>query len=324
MKKKKIVLWTLLTSLSLASLPLTGAAAELPKAAVVEQSVSFRTQPSTSGGLIRYLRPDEQVSILEQTNAYWYRVKDSSGKTGYISTNDKYTQIISAAPSSNAAILSGVNFRKSPSASGAIIRMLEAGEQVQIVSKVNSYWYQIKDSSGTAGYVSTNSRYIQAGEVPGAEPAKPVLSPSEQAEAVIAAGMKYLGTPYEYGSDRNTTATFDCSDFVRTAFKDALGKVLPADSRGQGDHVTGLGNRKTDWHTFERGDLIFFMPYKGYKASDYAGIDKETQTITHVGIYLGNGQVLHTYSQASGGVRVDSFEGKAWEYRILFGGSALK
>src|SRR5262245_39932339 len=36
---------------------------------------------------------------------------------------------------------------------------------------------------------------------------------SDEIEKVIADGMKYLGTPYEFGSDRSTSKTFDCSDF---------------------------------------------------------------------------------------------------------------
>ena len=47
---------------------------------------------------------------------------------------------------------------------------------------------------------------------------------------------------------------------------------------------------------------------------------KTQERVTHVGIYLGNGKVLHTYSPESGGVRIDSFEGTAWEYRFLMGG----
>lgn len=37
-------------------------------------------------------------------------------------------------------------------------------------------------------------------------------------QQVIEAGKKYMGTPYEFGSNRSNTRTFDCSDFVRQAF----------------------------------------------------------------------------------------------------------
>lgn len=146
---------------------------------------------------------------------------------------------------------------------------------------------------------------------------------SNDIEKVIADGMKYLGTPYEFGSDRSSSKTFDCSDFTKWIFHETLGVDLPSDSRQQGDYVKQHGQAKTDWHQLKRGDLIFFMSYRGSKEADYAGVDKSSARITHVGLYLGDGKVLQTYSVKSGGVRVDSIEGTAWEYRFLFGGSVV-
>ncbi|QJD84274.1 C40 family peptidase [Cohnella herbarum] len=146
---------------------------------------------------------------------------------------------------------------------------------------------------------------------------------SKDIEKVIADGMKYEGTPYEFGSNRSTTATFDCSDFIRWIFKETLGITLPADSRQQGAYVKENGTAQTDWKTLKRGDLMFFMTYQGSSESDYKGVDKSAQRITHVGIYLGDGKILHTYSNASGGVHVGEFANTQWEHRFLFGGSVL-
>lgn len=310
--------------------------------AVIVSSVSFRKAPSTSGERIRYLAKNEQVTITGQANAYWYAVTDKNGVSGYISTSDEYVRVTGNLPQTgggtvnpgsptgaNAVIVSSVSFRKAPSTSGERIRYLAKDEQVTITSQVNGYWYAVTDKSGAAGYISTSEAYVRVtGTIPGGSGGSggtdvPNVPASQQIEAVIAAGMKYLGTPYEYGSDRNTTTTFDCSDFVRQAFKDALGLVLPADSSGQGDYVRARNAATTDWHSLQRGDLMFFMSYEGTSKSSYAGKSPFGTEINHVGIYLGNGQVLHTYSKTSGGVRVDSIEGKHWEYRFLYGGSAL-
>ena len=181
------------------------------------------------------------------------------------------------------------------------------------------------------GYVSARKKYINvsaggsAGSGPAPAVSKPVggAAPSQQAERVIAAGMKYLGTPYEFGSDRSTTTTFDCSDFVRQAFIDGVGLKLPADSRSQGQYLKNKGGVITDWTKLKPGDVMFFMSYRGSKPSAYAGVDKSTARITHNGIYLGNGKVLHTYSKEAGGVRIDDLANRHWEYRFLFGGSVL-
>ncbi|MFC5702823.1 C40 family peptidase [Cohnella faecalis] len=142
-------------------------------------------------------------------------------------------------------------------------------------------------------------------------------------EKIIKAGMDYWGTPYEFGSDRDTDKTFDCSDFVKWIFKHAADVTLPSDSRKQGAFVKEHGNAQTDWHKLKRGDLMFFMSYEGSNASDYSKASKSSERITHVGVYLGDGKILHTYSKASGGVQTTDIEGTTWEYRFLFGGSAL-
>ncbi|MCI3927106.1 C40 family peptidase [Paenibacillus sp. TRM 82003] len=141
-------------------------------------------------------------------------------------------------------------------------------------------------------------------------------------ERVIDAGFRYLGTPYEFGSNRADAKTFDCSDFVKQAFLEGADAKLPGDSRKQGAFVRELGAVKTSWRELQRGDLMFFMSYEGSKASDYRGVDPFEERITHVAIYLGDGKMLHTYSEDSGGVRTDDVDG-AWEYRFLYGGSAL-
>ncbi|GAB7386715.1 hypothetical protein BSNK01_05510 [Bacillaceae bacterium] len=152
---------------------------------------------------------------------------------------------------------------------------------------------------------------------------KSASSVSETRKKIIRAGMKYLGTPYEYGSDRSNTSTFDCSDFVRQAYLEGAGIKLPSNSRAQAEYVKKTGNYTTDWRKLKPGDIMFFMEYRGWKASDYKGVNPQKQPVAHNGIYLGNGKILHTYSQESGGVRIDSIEGKHWEKRFIFGGSPL-
>ncbi|MBD2867943.1 C40 family peptidase [Paenibacillus arenilitoris] len=334
--KQKIATATLTAALLFSSVSVP--AAQAAQSAEVQAGVNMRTSPSTSAKVVRTLKRGEKVTIVEKANAYWYKITDSTGKTGYISTSSKYVEVTgsSTAPSqdpnpdqmqkANAVIKASVSFRKSASTSGTFIRYLKKGEKVVVLSKPNGYWYEVQDASGVRGYVSSSASYITVtGPIAGGGASKPdeTVDPALAVEKVIAAGMKYLGTPYEYGSSRSNTATFDCSDFVRQAFLDGVGIKLPADSRSQGAYVKNKGGAKTDWRGLKRGDLIFFMSYKGSKASAYAGVNKGTATITHDGIYLGDGQVLHTYSKESGGVKISSIEGTQWEYRFLFGGSAL-
>lgn len=239
--------------------------------------------------------------------------------------------VMTASAAQTAIIESSVRLRSTPSTNGTIVKYLKKGEQVNVLEKTNKYWYQVRTANGNIGYISSNAQYISlvgntgVTVTPAPTPIPPTSTPgaSTQIERVISAGMKYLGTPYEYGSSRNNTSTFDCSDFIRQMFLDAANLKLPADSRQQGDWVKQNSTVVTSTAGLKRGDLMFFMSYKGNSASAYAGIDKSNARITHVAMYLGDGQILHTYSVASGGVKVDKLSA-SWMNRFLFGGSVIR
>lgn len=305
----------------------------------IESGVNFRDKPSLSGRVIGFLKKGSEVTVLAESNSYFYKVKTQNGTIGYVSSADKYISVAAnaeapAAPgqSLSATVIYGVNLRNLPSTSGDVVAMLRQGTQLAILEKSNAYFYKVRTTDGKTGYVSTADKYLEIGgqvatpvpvPVPSPVPTPETTPVSQQIEQVIQTGMKYLGTPYEYSSDRDTTATFDCSDFVRQAFKEAVNLVLPADSRGQGDWIKNQGRAVYNISSLKRGDLVFFMSYKGSSASAYEGIDKANERITHVAIYLGNGQLLHTYSAQSGGVKISTLEG-SWVNRFLFGGSAIK
>ncbi|GGH39044.1 C40 family peptidase [Paenibacillus segetis] len=308
------------------------ATAQATKSGYINMGVNLRDKPSTSGKIITLVKKGSNVTILEQTNSYFYKVKTSDGKVGYVSSSDKYisvsgeNEVSPSVPSlGQGLVVSGVNLRDKPSTSGKIITLVKKGTSVTILEQANSAFYKVQTSNKEVGYVSSSDKYIKinGGTVAPAPTPDSSGSVKEQVEKVIKTGMKYLGTPYEYGSDRNTTTTFDCSAFVRQAYKEALNIVLPADSRGQGTWIKNNGTAVYNIDKLKRGDLLFFMSYKGSSASSYEGINKDNEKITHVALYLGDGQVLHTYSVKSGGVLVDKLDG-AWVHRFLYGGSVLK
>ncbi|MGY1984791.1 transglycosylase SLT domain-containing protein [Blastococcus sp. SYSU DS0669] len=92
--------------------------------------------------------------------------------------------------------------------------------------------------------------------------------------AVVAEAQKYLGVPYLWGGTDPRTG-LDCSGFTKLVFGN-LGIDLPRTSSQQataGKAVASLASARP-------GDLVFFD-----HSSSRAGID-------HVGIYLGNGQMV--------------------------------
>jgi cell wall-associated NlpC family hydrolase len=312
MKKLAIILF--MTFLTLTSwIPAAAFADELVETkATAVSGVSFRDRPTTASNVMRYLKKNEVVTVLAMVNPNWVQIQDAQGVTGYVSSSSKYIEM-----TSNSKIIWGVNFRSAPSSSASLIRFLSKGEELLVLEKANDSWYKAKDSSGVIGYVSSSSKYI----ITNLSITRIELPLSERIETIIEEATSFMGTPYEYGSERFNPFTFDCSDLIQQAAWNATRMVLPGDSRGQGDLVKGLGQVTGDWTKLKRGDLMFFSSYYGYRASDYATVDKSSETITHAGIYLGDGRILHTYSQDSGGVRIDVISNNHWEYRFLFGGS---
>ncbi|OKP96628.1 C40 family peptidase [Paenibacillus sp. P46E] len=307
---------------------------------VIVSSVRLRTAPSTNGKVLKYLNKGDQVVILEETNSYWYKVRTVDGDVGYTSRGEQYIQVAAAQAVQTAVIQATVRLRDTPSTSGQITGYLYKDDQVAILEVPNSYWYKVRTANGNVGYTSSSDQYILVDEgtalpvpaptpvptpVPTPTPAPVPTAPPQAAviESVIAAGMGYLGTPYEFGSSRSDTSTFDCSDFIRQIFMDAANLKLPADSRQQGDWIKQNSTVVTDISGLKRGDLMFFTDYQGSSVSAYAGIDKLTARITHVAMYLGDGQLLQTYSVTSGGVRVDKLSA-SWMNRFLYGGSVIR
>ena len=126
-------------------------------------------------------------------------------------------------------------------------------------------------------------------------------------ERVIEAGLKYVGTPYEFNSNRSSTATFDCSDFTRRTYFDATGTWIPGNSRTQAAVVRENGKVTTNWRNLRRGDLMFFA-------------EPTTGRIDHVAIYMGDERLLHATSTR--GVNVQQMN-NYWSSRFTFGGNIL-
>lgn len=88
---------------------------------------------------------------------------------------------------------------------------------------------------------------------------------------------QYIGSPYAYGGTSLTTGA-DCSGFVMAVFSN-FGISLPRTATDQ-----SYSGMLVSLDYLQPGDLIFY----GYGS------------ITHVGIYIGNGQIVHAMNEAMG------------------------
>ncbi|WP_068779438.1 stalk domain-containing protein [Paenibacillus sp. GM2] len=203
---------------------------------------------------------------------------------------DTKTVIITSAPPINyeTSILWGVNLRTAPNAdSQAAGDLLPAGNKVHVVREASPFWIEVRTTDNRTGYISAKPKYTDY--------SSPALR-EEQANELLAYGMKYLGTPYEFGASSEQTQTFDCSSFVKHVFADILSIDLPRVSYEQAKE-----GREVGLNELRKGDLLFF---------ESRGLD-----IGHVAIYAGDGQLLHTYS-VKYGVRLEDFS-DSWKKRFV-------
>ena len=106
-----------------------------------------------------------------------------------------------------------------------------------------------------------------------------VLIPSTDGEKIVATAKKYLGVPYVWGGA--SPSGFDCSGLVYYVFK-VNGYSMyrtPEDQYRQGTYVSR--------NNLQPGDVVFF-----YNTVPGTGI-------SHVGIYIGDGQFIHSPNSRS-------------------------
>jgi cell wall-associated NlpC family hydrolase len=118
---------------------------------------------------------------------------------------------------------------------------------------------------------------------------------ADRSTEVITHAIDKLGIKYKYGGNSPDTG-LDCSGLVRYVFKEAWGKELPRTSA----EMSKLGE-KIDKNELQPGDLVFYNTLK--------------RKFSHVGIYLGNNQFIHSPS-AGGKVRIENIDVSYWSKRF--------
>ncbi len=129
-------------------------------------------------------------------------------------------------------------------------------------------------------------------------PAAPPPPGDGSGAAIVTAATHYLGTPYSWGGgntngpslgiyqsttlDGTGTVGFDCSGLVLFAVHNATGIALPHSAEDQGKNRQGTVVPR-DWAAMQPGDVISF-------SEDGSG---DPGTFGHVGIYLGDGRMVH-------------------------------
>lgn len=140
------------------------------------------------------------------------------------------------------------------------ILTLPYGAELELVDDQHARWNTISLLDGTKAYV-------QKGDV--------LPEPKLTAKGdLVAFSQKFLGLPYTWGG--RFSFGYDCSGFTQMLYAQ-MGIALQRDARLQ---ILDPRLKEVDVKALEAGDLVFF--------------GKSETDIRHVGLYIGNGQMIHT------------------------------
>lgn len=115
--------------------------------------------------------------------------------------------------------------------------------------------------------------------------------------SIASFAQQFKGVPYQWGGN-SLKSGVDCSGLVQQVFKH-FGIDLPRTTYAQ----IGVG-KGVSMHELQAGDMVFFDTDPGTKGAD------------HVGIYIGNGLIIHA-ARPGEGVKIDSLKSGYYESHFM-------
>lgn len=285
--------------------------------AQVDNYVNVRTEPNTDSEVVGKLYNNSAATILQTTEDGWYEIT-SGNVTGYVKCEYVVAgdeELAKAVSTRYAKVTTTTLYvRTEPSTDAAVLTMVPIEDDLVVTDESIPGWALVTTEEGD-GYVSTDyvtltTEYVQAEskeeeearlakeeaerEAAAAAAANARKKSSEKSEsssgssessasysaptssngqAVASYACQFVGNPYVYGGSSLTNGT-DCSGFVMSVYS-AFGIGLPHSSSA----LRGCGY-EVSLSSAQPGDIVC-----------YSG---------HVGIYIGNGTIVHASTPSSG------------------------
>ena len=275
MSKKKIL--RTLAAAALCCCAIAGtAAADCIGGVATTTEVNLRSGAGTDNSILLTAARGSSMIVESGPENGWYRVY-VNGNWGYMSAD--YLSFAETMDVSAAGWVNGsdVRMRSGAGTDSAILRVTSFGESVEVTG-VDGVWYRV-NAGGVSGYI--RSDYVELGERTGEAPAANVTV----GQQIVAFARQYMGVPYVWAG--SSPSGFDCSGFVSYVFK----------SFGYQTNRTAAGIYKNgtavDKSELQIGDAVFFA--------------SSSEAIGHVGIYIGDGQFIHS-SSGAGYVTINSLD----------------
>ena len=286
----------------------------------VDNYVNVRSMPSTDGEIVGKMYDGSVAQVLSVAGEEddWFQIT-SGNVEGYIKAEyfihgEEAAAVMDEYVSRYAEVLADrLNVRNGQSTEEKRIGYIDHGEKVKVIEDCGE-WIRVQYTGEKEGYVSSEYVMIleeykyaktieeeqaeiaaraereQRENVSGEEkpevienivfPSEAYTSNGELRSAVVNYAMQYVGNRYVSGGSSLAGGT-DCSGFTCFIYAD-FGYSI---SRTPGGQLSGSG-RSIDYSAIQPGDIICYS--------------SNGKTCTHVGIYIGNGQIVHSANPRRG------------------------
>lgn len=244
---------------------IVGAKADCIGGAETTTAVNLRTGAGTDNAIIATVGEGTALIVEADTGSGWYKV-NYDGESGYMSAD--YLSFSETMDLTAQGWVDGsdVRMRAAAGTDSEIVRVTTYGESVEILG-VDGEWYKVS-AGGKTGYIRGD--YVSFTEPdPSQAPAAGSIG-----EQIVAFAEQFLGTPYVWAG--SSPSGFDCSGFVSYVFKN-FGYTVNRTAASM--YSNGVAVDKSE---LQIGDAVFFA--------------SSSESIGHVGIYIGDGEFIHSSS----------------------------
>ena len=281
--RRKLIRIAALCLLAALLLAAPGFAATVGGAEVTASDVRLRADASTASAIITEM-PAGTFLLVEERLDGWYKVV-WNGTEGYVSADlVRFSESAEGTYSFSAATLgTDVNLRAGASTSAAVVKRLKELGSALTVTGVSGQWPHVTDASGVSGYLRSDlARYKTSQST--AQTAM-TQTAAGTGDRLVKTAQLYQGYAYRWGGMSPVTG-FDCSGFVNYICSQY---GISLNRTAQDIYLKdGVAVSKSE---LQPGDILCF----GY--GPYC--------ITHVGFYVGDGQMIHASTSSTGVIYSD-------------------
>ncbi|MDU4860455.1 MAG: NlpC/P60 family protein [Terrisporobacter othiniensis] len=248
-------------------------------------ALNIRKGPSKDYSIAGTVTKGTKLKYISTSSNGWYKV-EYKGSTRYISNNYSRLKSTSATSNENKDTIkkvgkitcSALNVRKGPGTNYGVKKTIKKGSVVGVIKSYSNGWSKVKISNSSTGYVCSDHMKTYSGDSGDIKVkyTKPSTSSTtnKKIDKVVSTVKAQVGKPYIYGAAGPNS--FDCSGLTYYSYKKA-GIYLNRSSRDQASN-----GKYVSKSNLKPGDLIFF--------------NSGTNSIRHVGMYVGNNKFVHSPS----------------------------